>query len=257
MQDYSPKRLNSYELLDAIETALNRKHPLSIVSVGQTEAFVMAQYTVYSEQEFMNHREAYNANQNARSGFLHRGVRFPNIAARDDAIAAAKKADIIGYNLIEPWAKQFTEKVFTACQIEPELIFEANIRRVFMFSQATKFENILRGRRLLLIGSLAPAAEKALAVKYMDKIGLNIVGAISIYEYGEIPYVKEKIREHDFDLCLLGAGVNALILAPFVAEYCGAVAFDIGWGIKSLAEGDVVRDSFINEVIGFENLMNM
>lgn len=257
MQSYSQKKLKSLDLMNAIQTALDEKRPLSVVSVGQTEAFVMAQYTIYSEEEFMSHREAYNANLNARSGFLHRGVRFPNIAARDDAVAATRKADIIGYNLIEPWARQFTEKVFAAYQIEPKYIFEANIRRVFMFSQKLKFERILQGRRLLLVGSLAPEAQKAMEEKYVDKTGLNIVDAISIYEYEDIPYVKEQICKHDFDLCLLGAGVNALILAPYVAESCGAVAFDIGWGIKSLADGEVVRDSFIDEVIGLENLMNM
>lgn len=243
--------------MDAIQTALDQKQPLSIVSVGQTEAFVMAQYTIYSEEEFMSHREAYNANQAVRSGFLHRGIRFPNIAARDDAVAASRKADIIGYNLIEPWAKQFTEKVFSAYQIEPELIFEANIRRVFMFSQQARFENILQGKDVLLIGSLAPEAKIAMESKYLDKLDFNIVDAISIYEYEEIPYVKDQVCRYDVDLCLLGAGVNALILAPFVAENCQAVAFDIGWGIKSLIDGEVVRDSFIDEVIGLENLINM
>ncbi len=255
-KDYK-KPLSSSELMDAIEIALNEKRSLSIVSVGQTEAFIMAQYTIFSEEEFMNHREAYNANRAVKTGFLHRGVRFPNIDARDDAVAAARKADIIGYNLIEPWAKQFTEKVFSAYLIEPEVIFEANIRRVIMFSQQAKFANILQGRNVLLVGSLAPEAKDAMEAKYLDKLDFNIVGAISIYEYDEIPDVKEQICKHDFDLCLLGAGVNALILAPFAAETCGAVAFDIGWGIKSLIDGEVVLDSFINDVIGLENLMNM
>lgn len=249
--------MNSAALLDAINLALQNRQPLSVVSVGQTEAFVMAQYTIYNEQEFMSHREAYNANQGAQSGFLHRGVRFPNLPARDAAVEAVRKADIIGYNLVEPWARDFTEKVLAAYQIKPRAIFEANLRRVFMFSQKERFEAMLTGRRVLLIGSLAGEAQSALELRYKKRLGLTIAGAIPIYEFEEIPLVKKKIAAYKFDLCLLGAGVNAVILAAHIAEKHDKVAFDIGWGIKALIDGEVVRDSFINEVIGLDNLLHM
>ncbi|MEN6325097.1 MAG: GT-D fold domain-containing glycosyltransferase [Syntrophomonas sp.] len=249
--------LSSGQLMDKILQALEAKEPLSVVSVGATEAFVMAQYSIYSEEEFMNHREAYNANRGERSGFFHRGIRFPNIKARNDAVEAAKKASIVGYNTIVPDAKLFVAQVFAAYDISPKYGFEANIRRVFMFSQKAKFEAMLKGRKILLIGSLAPEAKIALESKYKDKLGLDIAGAITIYENNEIPQVKEEIAKYDFDLCILVAGTNALILAPYISETYGKVTFDIGWGMQSLITDEVVHDLWIDEEIGLQNLLDM
>ncbi|HWP96291.1 MAG TPA: GT-D fold domain-containing glycosyltransferase [Syntrophomonadaceae bacterium] len=251
------RRLDSAGLMDAILSALKHQRPLSIVSVGQTEAFVMAQYTIYSEEEFMSSREAYNANRGEKSGFFHRGIRFPNVAARDAAVEAARNADIVGYNLIEPWAREFTEKVFAAYDLQPQFVFEANIRRVFMFSQNEKFEEMLKGRKVLLVGSLAPQAKTAFDGKLKEKLGFEIVGALSIFENEEIPRVKEELEQYDFDLCILAAGVNALILAPYIAKKYGKVAFDIGWGMKSFITGEVEKDSFITDVIGLDNLYKL
>ncbi|MDD3022504.1 MAG: GT-D fold domain-containing glycosyltransferase [Syntrophomonadaceae bacterium] len=252
-----PLNLSSMQLMDRILSALENKEPLSIVSVGQTEAFVMAQYTLFPEEEFMRHREAYNANLGAQSGFLHRGIRFPNIMARDAAVEASRQADIIGYNTLEPNAKNLTERVFGAYRIEPRYIFEANIRRVFMFSQREKFEKILSKRKVLLVSSLAEKAMQVLNLQYQEKLGLDIVGAVSIFEHEDIPRVKNELTLYDFDLCLLGAGVNALILAPYIAQKYGKIAFDIGWGMQALITGEVVSDSFISDVIGLENLLDM
>lgn len=249
--------LSSSQLMDKILYALENKEPLSIVSVGATEAFVMAQYTLYSEEEFMSHREAYNANRGERSGFFHRGIRFPNIQARDDAVEAAKKANIVGYNTIVDDARSLANQVFKAHNIHPQYSFEANIRRVIMFSQKEKFEEMLKGRKILLIGSLTPEAKTALDKNLKAKLGFDIVGAITIYDYEEIPQVKREIENYDFDLCIIAAGTNALILAPYIAETYGKVALDIGWGIKSLITDEVIHDSWIDEIIGLENLFNM
>lgn len=249
--------LDSEQLMIKINDALQQRQPLAVVSVGQTEAFVMAQYSIYTEPEFMRHREAYNANRGEKSGFMHRGIRFPNLAARDDAVAAARKADIIGFNTIEVNARILTEKVFGYFGIVPPYCFEANIRRVFMFSQRNLFEEMLAGRKILLISSIAPEAKKGLEEQLGDKLEFEIVGALPIWEYEEIPMVKQELDNYDFDLCLLAAGVNATILAPYIAETYGKVAFDIGWGMKSFITGSIVTDSFITEVIGMENLFKL
>jgi len=250
-------KLDSAQLMDKILQALDEHKPLSVVSVGATEAFVMAQYTIYSEEEFMGHREAFNANLGERSGFFHRGVSFPNRQARDDAVEAARKADIVGYNTIVREARDLAEQVFHAHNIHLHYIFEANIRRVFMFSQPQKFYTMLRNRKIFLIGSLAPDARHSLNLKLKDRLNFDIVGAIPIYAYEEIPLVKEEIKNYDFDLCILAAGTNALILAPYIAETYQKVAFDIGWGMQSLITGEVVHDMWIDEVIGLENLLQM
>lgn len=249
--------LNSAQLMDKIINALDAQRPLSIVSVGQTEAFVMAQYTIYSEEEFMKHREAYNANRGENKGFFHRGIRFPNRAARDLTVDAVRQADIIAYNTIVESARQFTLQVFNAYEIEPAYFFEANIRRVFMFSQKHRFEQILQGRKVLLISSLAPRAQAALATRYQDVPGFRIVKAISIYEYQEIPQIQEQLAREDFDICFLAAGVNAVILASYIKQYLGKVAFDIGWGMQSFIDRRIVSDAWVSNHIGLENLFHM
>lgn len=256
-EDKTACQLDSGQLLDMILIALENNNPLSVVSVGQTEAFVMAQYGIYSEKEFMSHREAYNANLGIQSGFMHRGIRFPNRAARDAAVAAVKKADIIAYNTIEDNARDLTLKVFAAYNIIPKYYFEANIRRVFMFSQRKRFEAMLRGRKILLISSIAPEAKQALEAELEERLGFKIVGAVTIFEHEEIPRVKAEIDNYSFDLCFLAAGVNATILAPYIAEKYGKVAFDIGWGMKSFITGEITTDSFITEVIGMKRLYEL
>ena len=249
--------LSSSELMDRLITALDCKEPLSVVSVGQTEAFVMAQYAIYSEEEFMSHREAYNANRGERAGFFHRGIRFPNREARDATVEAVKKADVIGYNIHVESARIFTEEVFAAHQIVPRCVFEANIRRVFMYSQAEKYLQMLQGRKIMLVGSLATEAAAALNSKWGTRLGLNIAGTLPIYEYEDIPDVKKALGHYDFDLCFLAAGVNAVILATFVSEVYGKVAFDIGWGMQSMINGYITMDSWISNHIGIENLFRL
>jgi len=252
-----PNLLSNCELLDIIIEALTQKTPLSVVSVGATEAFVMAQYTLFSEAEIISHPEALVANRGERQGFYHRGIRFPNIAARDQAVEAVRKADIVGYNtLIEP-AKTLTERVLHTYSITPAKIFEANLRRVIMFSQPDRFKAMLRGRRLLLIGSLAPMVRQVLQTSYREDLSCEIVAAIPLYEIEDIPRVLDSINSYEFDLCLLAAGVNAMILAPDIAKLFGKVAFDIGWGMESLVTGRIVLDQWLAYLIGVDNILGM
>ncbi|WP_174733255.1 GT-D fold domain-containing glycosyltransferase [Mesobacillus harenae] len=253
------KMINSRKLMDKILRALKHKKPLSVISVGATESFVMAQYTVMSEEEFMNHPEAYIANQGMKSGFEHRGIRFPNIQTRDEVVEAVQKADIIGYNTIVQTMNggQLTEKVFEAYKIKPRYIFEANLRRVLMFSQKEKFEKMLKDKKILLISSIADKAKEGMETTLKDKLDFDIVGTISIFEYEEIPRVKEEIANYDFDLCLIAAGTNALILATHIAEKHGKVAIDIGSGMNSLYTGEVVTDEWLTDIIGLDRLMEM
>ncbi|WP_053362685.1 GT-D fold domain-containing glycosyltransferase [Bacillus sp. FJAT-27251] len=256
------KQLNSAQLMDRILESLNKKKPCSIVSVGQTEAVVIGQDLFNSDpvlQNFQTHlrRETKIANRGIKEGFHHRGVRFPNPQAQKEALEAVKAADIIGYNTLEPNAKTITERVFSLYNIQPNAIFEANIRRVFMKSQKKKFKKILKGRKVLLIGSQAQQAMSSLEEKYSKDLGCTIVGSIPIYEYEDIPKVKEKLKDFNFDICFLAAGTNAVILASHIAQKYGKVAFDIGSGMETFSTNEVVTDSFINDIIGLDNLMKM
>lgn len=257
-----PKKLSSGDIMERMISSLEDKKPCSIISVGQTEAVVLGQDKFKEDpilRKYQTHlrKEAKIANKGVKEGFRHRGIRFPNPKAQQEALAAVKAADIIGYNTIEENAREITERVFTLYGIEPKEYYEANIRRVFMKSQVEKFETILKNRRVLLIGSLAEKAKQKMLDKYSERLGVQIVGAIPIYEYEEIPKVKKKIDAVSFDICFLGAGTNALILAHYIAEKHGKVAFDIGSGLQTFITDEIVTDSWINEIIGLDNLMKM
>lgn len=253
------RMLDSKTFMERINRALNKKQPLSVVNVGATESYVMAQDTVLPEEEFMAHPEAEVANLGRKNGFYHRGIRFPNRAARDEAVNALRKADLVGYNtMVRTWdGGLMAERVFEVNGIKPKYLFDGYLRRVIMFTQKALFEKMLAGRKILLIGSPAPATREALNRKMKDRLGFEIVGAIPIYEYEELPDVKRQIAGYEFDLCLLSAGVNALILAPYIAETYGKVAFDIGFGMQSLITGTVYKDEWLTELIGLDRLMRL
>lgn len=243
--------------MDKILQALDQKKALSVVSLGATEAFTIAQYVIFSHQQLLDHPETAVANQGIRRGFYHRGIRFPNIDARNEAAVAAAKADIIAYNTIVEEARVLAEKVLAVYNITPPYIFEANLRRVIMISQKEKFNQMLKGRKILLIGSRAAEAKLALEQSLKAELGFNIIETIKIYEYEDIPRVKQQLKGLDFDLCLLSAGVNAFILAPYIAETYGKVAFDIGSGLETLITGQIVEDEWLSNIIGIDKLLQM
>lgn len=253
----SPFWLNSQQLMDEVLKALEKRRPCSIVSLGATEAFVMAQYTLLAEAEFMQHPEALVANQGARGGHGHRGISFPNLKARDDTVEAVRKAHIVGYNTMVESAREMAEKVLEAYAIYPRFLFEANIRRVLLFSQQEKFETMLRGRKVLLIGSLAPRLKVLRRQEYKERLNCDLVAALSIYDYEEIPAIKRKLECYDFDLCLLAAGVNAVILASYIAESLGKVAFDIGWCMDTMISGEIFIDPWLGNIIGLDKLLQI
>ncbi|MNZ39195.1 hypothetical protein D3C78_566840 [compost metagenome] len=251
--------VSSGELMDRILYCLNNKHPLSVVSVGATETFVMAQYTVHPEPFFMNHPEASVANANHKRGVKHRGVRFPNIELRDAAVEAVKRADIIGYclSVYNMDAGKLTEIVFEKNNIKPLFVFDAYIRRVIMVSQKNKFDKMLSGRKILLISTMAEEVKLEMEQKLQNRLGFTITGTILIDRYEDIPRVKREIADYDFDLCLLAAGTNALILAPYIAQTYGKVAFDLGQGMASLVSGEIEVDIWMKKIIGMDKLMKM
>lgn len=249
--------LTSAGLLDHIISRLRAGEACSVVSVGATEAFVMAQYTIYGETEINEHPEALIANQGRKAGFFHRGIRLPNREARDALVAAVRKADVVGYNTVVGSARELTERVFCTYSIQPAHCFEANLRRVIMFTQQDKFLEMLAGKRILLIGSCAINAKAALETRWQSSPPFSICGAIPVYEYEEIPWIINTLPLYDFDLALLSAGVNAVILASYISTALGKTAFDIGWGMESLISGEVITDPWINEEIGLENLYGM
>ncbi len=247
--------LSSSELMDLLINALNDKMPFSAVSVGVTESFVLAQYTILTEEEFMGHKEAWVAAQGVKRGFDHRGVRFPNVKARDAAAEALQIADVIGYNMMD--YNGLAIKVFNYYNIRSKYIFEANIRRVIMFSQQEKFEKMLAKQRIFLVCSYADEVKAAMEKNLQGKLGFKVVGTANIEEFEDIPKVKREFDRTDFDLCLLAAGINAVILGPYIARTYGKVAFDLGQAMESFITGEIEMGNYLDRYIGIEKLKKM
>lgn len=255
-------QLNSSELMDEIIDALDNNQPLSVISVGYTESFVMAQYSIFSEEEFMEDPEAAVANANAQTlrGHFHRGLTFPNIKARDMAVAAVKKADIIGMNMNVTNSGDLTQKVFNYYNIHPRFVYEAYIRRVIMYSQREKFYQMLKNRKILIICNYAEEVKQGMEKDLKEELGFEVVGTIKIQQFDDIPRVKKEIDSCEFDLCLLAAGTNAVILAPYIAEKKGRVAFDIGQGMEtliSIKHHFIPGEEWLEEQVGLKRLMEM
>jgi hypothetical protein len=255
-----PTVLSSAELMDKLLSALEHCAPLAVVSLGASESFVLAQETVLPYHTFMKHAEAHVANLGLRRGQQHRGVRFPNLNARDALAEALRKCDIIGYNLAirDIHSGLLTEKVLEYYGLWPQYTYEAYIRRVIMFSQKTKFEQMLQGKKILIISGYAGEVASAMTLALQEKLGFTITAALEIHEFEEIPRVKQEIDRLEFDLALLAAGLNAIILAAYIAGVKKKVAFDLGQGMESLITGDIQDpQGFLSQNVGIRNLMKM
>ncbi|MCY9668267.1 GT-D fold domain-containing glycosyltransferase [Paenibacillus alginolyticus] len=250
--------LNTNQLMDKILHSLDNQLPLSVISVGVTETHVLAQYAVFSEDQFMNDPETHVANNSmVKRGHTHRGIRFPNIEARNEALEAVKNADIIGICIKVSKAGELTRKVFDVYGVTPKYVFEAYTRRVIMISQQLKFHQMLRNKNIIIICSYADDVRYALDNGLKGQLEFEITGTIMIEQYEDIPRVKQEITEYEFDLCLLAAGINAVILAPYIANELGKVAFDIGQGMETFITGEIEGEDWLSGQIELDRLLEM
>jgi hypothetical protein len=127
---------------------------------------------------------------------------------------------------------------------------------VIPFSQKVKFKKMLRNRRIILIGSNAHEVKKSLERRWGKRFPFQIVACIPMVSYNEMDEVKRRIGRIKFDLALLSAGVNAVILASYIADQHGKVAFDLGQGMNTLISKQVLETGFGRRV-GLQQLMKM
>jgi hypothetical protein len=91
-----------------------------------------------------------------------------------------------------------------------------------------------------------------------EKLNFEVVGTVKVNQFEDIPRAKREIAAYDFDLALLAAGTNAIILAGFIKEMLGKVAFDIGNGMENLARGYLFEEyDFLERYVGLDRLMEM
>ena len=89
------------------------------------------------------------------------------------------------------------------------------------------FWKIIHQYRTLLISKWADDYAKRITSKYRD-LPPKIIGTVNFQHYDEIPTILKKVGKYQFDLALISAGVNAVILAPAIAKRYNKVAVDFG-----------------------------
>ncbi|MDG0793848.1 GT-D fold domain-containing glycosyltransferase [Cohnella ginsengisoli] len=137
------------------------------------------------------------------------------------------------------------------------MIFEAYTRRVIMLSQQRKFYDMLRNRKVIVVCSYADEVKHALESALAEQLGFEVTGAVKINQYEDIPRVKQEISAIDFDLCLIAAGINAVILASYIASSLGKVAFDIGQGMETLITGKIEGEDWLSTQVSMSTLLEM
>lgn len=216
------------EVLNSINTALFRKKAFSLVRIGDGENIVLAQNKLMSIPEVMN---SYWVRQ-SESG-KGKGVTLPNLALPRQMIKAIRKADIVGICRLENdevsapsrYKRKMTNKLFDLYQLHPSKLCHVFVNRK-MVSHPLFWKMLHQYRTLLISKWWEPYAE--FVTKQYPSLKPNIIGGINFTHYDQIPAVLTKIKEYHYDLVLISAGVNAVILAPAIAEQYGKVAIDFG-----------------------------
>jgi hypothetical protein len=235
--------LDQAGLLKAINNALRKRHPLSIVRVGDGENIVMAQYTILPEAEFM-------LTSVGRRWPKHgSGVKLPDTKARYALVRALKQADIIGilpYGDIrikapEVYKRPLTHKVFETYGIYPKKTFDAYVTRL-LFSKP-EFWKALKNRSVILISKWAKRFARQ-ARPFLDKYHIKVVKTIPIQNYYQYDQVLKRIEKYSFDVALIGAGAAALPLAVRIAKRKKAVAIDVGRAFRLVIRKKIALPGF-------------
>lgn len=222
------KMLPTDQVIKLISRAVREKKPFCLVRVGDGENIVMAQSHVIPIEKIVRTRWGQLSRETNS-----KGIRLPNVEARDQIIKSLKRADIVGipyYNDKEIQAPQkylrnLTETCFKVHKIVPKQICHTFVNRHMVEKQ--KFWEMLRGRKVALITKWANSFAKLIAKEYGD-FNIQIVAKIPLSKYEEIEETVRKMKDVQCDLILISAGVNSVILADLLARKQGRVAIDFG-----------------------------
>ncbi|NLW59043.1 MAG: hypothetical protein GX073_01690 [Firmicutes bacterium] len=221
------KLLSELEVLHRIHRALRQKKPFSLVRIGDGENIVLAQGTFLSNKEL---EQTYWVRDSRTGG---KGVDLPNLTLRDRMLKGIKAADIVGIcrqqndevSAPTKFKRALTNKIFDHYNLQPRALCYVFCNRKMVAYRY--FWKIIHQYRTLLISKWAADYAKRITSKYTN-LPPRIVGTINFEHYDQIPAVLKKAGQYEFDLALISAGVNAVILAPALAKRYKKVAIDFG-----------------------------
>src|SRR5690606_33564080 len=156
-----------------------------------------------------------------------KGVYLPNLRLRDQLVQSIKKATIVGIlpkndqviRAPQYLKRGLTDRIFRYYKLNPRLTCNARVNR--LIAQKRLLPNFLRGKRILVI-TRNPKRVKSI----LQQFNLNVTATIPFSNYAQINSTIKKVNsiQTQFDVALLSCGVNAVILAPKIANSTGKVA---------------------------------
>ena len=220
--------LSTVKVLKLIQMALKHKKPFSLVRIGDGENIVLAQNILLSPKEVLN---TYWVKQSdTKRG---KGVTLPNLNLRNKMVKAIRRADIVGIcrqkndevSVPSKYKRELTNELFNHYHLKPSNLCYVFVNRKMVSYRL--FWEIIHNYRTLLISKWAKAYADKISREYTP-LKPRIAGYIDFTHYTQIPDILEQIGKYRFDLALISAGVNSVLLAPAIAGRYGKVAVDFG-----------------------------
>lgn len=216
------------KVLKMIQIALKQKRPFSLVRIGDGENIVLAQNVFLSPREVL---KTYWVKQ-SDSG-RGKGVTLPNLNLRNKLVKAIRLADLVGIcrqkndevSVPSKYKRELTNKLFDHFHLNPSNLCYVFVNRKIVSYRL--FWELIHRYRTLLISKWAEAYAEIINREYAD-LKPRIAGCVNFTHYQQIPTILGLIDKYRFDLALISAGVNSVILAPAIAETYGKVALDFG-----------------------------
>lgn len=205
--------------------ALDQRLPLSVIRLGDGELLTLAHDMVISAEQARH-----------MGPFLpYAGVILPDGAARKALADSLRQASIVGIpesrhpsfqGLLFPVLKQLGIPYY-------DLRMTSSTVNYALHEQGL-FYQMLRGRKLLLIGNKAAGLANVLSGH-----GLEVVGIVTpVNGVHDVRRIMGQISDIDFDLALVAAGVAAAMICTAIARELGKVSFDTGHLANLLESGE-------------------
>ena len=215
------------EVFDEMMLAMELDRPCAIVRLGDGELLTLSQEVVYNAQTVKN-----------EGTFLpYAGVHPPDLHARDQLALAICQAHIIGV----PMSRQkhfqpLLHPVLRSHGIDPKQLRMTNSTINYGLQTAGLLPRLLQGKKLLIIGNAAPELAHVLTGH-----GFIITGIISpVNGFADIERVMIEVRDVEFDLALVSAGIPAVMISCRIAAERRKVALDFGHLADAIVKGTVI-----------------
>lgn len=205
------------DYIPQIKQAIKNKESYSWIRLGDGERGVLGQEYIYNVNNVKSHVGWYN---NSR----YCGALLPNIELRDRMIAAYKGSEAIGLFIGDKPTLEILNKI----GIEPKQIFYAydNVH----LPMNRDFVRMLCANKILIVGGglRENRTGEFYCNKMKEKLDIDVDFVNGIKSYVDIENCMNEIRQKDFDIALVCAGVNAKVICYELSREMNKVFMDFG-----------------------------